>query len=245
MESYFHVFMENYIDIINGIQRRKIVVIDDPVSSMDSSALFSVATLIRNLVEIAYNNYNMESEGPDYIEQFFCLTHNPFFYREISYNHISDYECANYYEITKDENNHSHIKLCIDNSSRVGGGFVNYSPIKNSYDALWEEYKTATSPAILMNVIRRILEYYFLQIGGYRGVDLRKDILDKNKKEFPSQWEYDSAVAMVAYINAGASGFDEGLYFDTNAVSVDQMRSVCRNIFHVLHQDQHYDHMMQ
>lgn len=130
-ERNFIGFLYFYNMVVNsqsddGIQRRKIVVIDDPVSSMDSSALFSLAALIRNLVEITYNNYNMENEGPDFIDQFICLTHNPFFYREISYNHIGDFECVNYYEITKDENNHSHIKLCVDNSSRVGGGFVNY-----------------------------------------------------------------------------------------------------------------------
>ncbi|MDR0355882.1 MAG: AAA family ATPase [Deltaproteobacteria bacterium] len=33
----------------------KIVVIDDPVSSMDSSVLFIVSTLVREMVEVCYN----------------------------------------------------------------------------------------------------------------------------------------------------------------------------------------------
>lgn len=240
---FYNMVMNSQSD--DGIQREKVVVIDDPVSSMDSGALFSVAALVRNLIEICYNNYDLDAEGsPDFIKQIICLTHNPFFFKEISYNHVSDYECVNFYELTKDEENHSHIKLCIEESGLVGGGYVNYSPIKNTYDALWAEYKTATNPTILMNVIRRILEYYFLQIGGYKGNNLRKDMLDKNKDCFPSRWEYDSAAAMIAYINTGSAGFDDGLYFDTNAITVDQMRSVCRNIFRALHQEQHYDHMM-
>lgn len=242
---FYNIVMNSRSD--DGIQREKVVVIDDPVSSMDSGALFSVAALVRNLVEICYNNYNLDVEegAPDFIKQFICLTHNPFFFKEISYKHVTDFDCVNYYHLTKDESNHSHIHLCIEENGLVGGGFNNYSPIKNTYEALWAEYKTSTDPTILMNVIRRILEYYFLQIGGYKGTNLRKDLLDKNKDSFPSRWEYDSAAAMIAYINTGAAGFDDGLYFDTNAVSVEQMRSVCRNIFHALNQEQHYDYMTQ
>ena len=240
---FYGIVMNSRSD--DGVQRNKVVVIDDPVSSMDSSALFSVATLTRHMIEICYNNYEMENEGPDFIKQIICLTHNPFFFKEISYNHITDYECANFYEITKDGNNQSHIKLCHKESGETGGKYINYSPIKNTYDALWSEYRTTTEPIILMNVIRRILEYYFLQIGGYKGNNIRTEVLDKNKDKFPNQWEYDAAASMIAYINTGAAGFDDGLYFDQSSISVDQMRSVCKNIFHVLNQDQHYDYMMR
>ena len=240
---FYGIVMNSRSD--DGVQRNKVVVIDDPVSSMDSSALFSVATLTRHMIEICYNNYDMENEGPDFIKQIICLTHNPFFFKEISYNHITDYECANFYEITKDGNNQSHIKLCHKESGETGGKYINYSPIKNTYDALWSEYRTTTEPIILMNVIRRILEYYFLQIGGYKGNNIRTEVLDKNKDKFPNQWEYDAAASMIAYINTGAAGFDDGLYFDQSSISVDQMRSVCKNIFHVLNQDQHYDYMMR
>ena len=240
---FYGIVMNSRSD--DGVQRNKVVVIDDPVSSMDSSALFSVATLTRHMIEICYNNYDMENEGPDFIKQIICLTHNPFFFKEISYNHITDYECANFYEITKDGNNQSHIKLFHKESGETGGKYINYSPIKNTYDALWSEYRTTTEPIILMNVIRRILEYYFLQIGGYKGNNIRTEVLDKNKDKFPNQWEYDAAASMIAYINTGAAGFDDGLYFDQSSISVDQMRSVCKNIFHVLNQDQHYDYMMR
>lgn len=238
---FYNIVMNSRSD--DGVQRDKVVVIDDPVSSMDSSALFSVAGLVRNLEEICYNNYSMEARDndPKFIRQIICLTHNPFFFKEISYNHVADYECANYYELSKDADNHSHIKLCHKEEERK---YVNYSPIRNNYEALWAEYKSATDSVILMNIIRRILEYYFVQIGGFKENDLRKNLLDKNKSRFPSKQEYDAAAAMIAYLNTGIAGFDDGLYFDANAVSVDQMRSVFKNIFYVLNQGQHYEYMM-
>ena len=242
---FYGIVMNSRSD--DGVQRNKVIVIDDPVSSMDSSALFSVATLTRHMIEICYNNYDLEAKDsdPNFIRQFICLTHNPFFFKEISYNHVSEYECVNLYELTKDSNNQSHITLCHKESGETRGRYMNYSPIKNTYDALWTEYKTTTEPIILMNVIRRILEYYFLQIGGYKGSNIRTEVLDKNRDKFPNQWEYDAAASMIAYINTGAAGFDDGLYFDQSSVSVDQMRDVFRNIFHVLNQDQHYDYMMR
>lgn len=238
---FYNIVMNSRSD--DGVQRDKVVVIDDPVSSMDSSALFSVAGLVRNLEEICYNNYSMEARDndPKFIRQLICLTHNPFFFKEISYSHVADYECANYYELSKDADNHSHIKLCHKEEERK---YVNYSPIRNNYEALWAEYKSATDSIILMNIIRRILEYYFVQIGGFKENDLRKNLLDKNKSRFPSKQEYDAAAAMIAYLNTGIAGFDDGLYFDANAVSVDQMRSVFKNIFYVLNQGQHYEYMM-
>lgn len=53
------------------------------------------------------------------------------------------------------------------------------------------------------------------------------------------------SVAALAYINTGAAGFDDGLYFDQSSVSDSQLRSVFKNIFYVLKQDQHYDYMMR
>lgn len=40
----------------DGDTREKTVVIDDPVSSMDSSSLFIVSTLVRQMIEICRNN---------------------------------------------------------------------------------------------------------------------------------------------------------------------------------------------
>lgn len=45
----------------------------------------------------------------DHIRQFFCMTHNPYFFREISYNRLPDYECVSFFEIKKDTQNQTSI----------------------------------------------------------------------------------------------------------------------------------------
>ena len=62
----------------DGDSREKIVVIDDPVSSMDSGSLFIVCTLVRQMIEICRNNAdnrNPVAKG-NFIKQIFILTHN-------------------------------------------------------------------------------------------------------------------------------------------------------------------------
>ena len=61
----------------DGSQPNKIVVIDDPVSSMDSSALFIVSALVREMIQICENNAiggDLVAKA-DYIKQIFILTH--------------------------------------------------------------------------------------------------------------------------------------------------------------------------
>ena len=62
----------------NGVLKDKIVVIDDPVSSLDGNALFIISSLVREMIEVCYNNtdYRGQTVKGDYIKQLFILTHN-------------------------------------------------------------------------------------------------------------------------------------------------------------------------
>ena len=238
---FYHMVMGSQSD--DGKMVDKIVVIDDPVSSMDSSSLFVVASLTREMIAVCYNNYELDEESKDkHIRQFFCMTHNPYFFREVSYNRLSDYECASFFEIKKDGRNQTTIEECDDTDPLPGGGKINRSPVKNTYDALWDEYMHTDSPETLMIVIRQILEYYFVQMIGYQNVDLRRDLLDKHKEEFEKD-DYVAASAMIAMINVGATGFNDGLYYDSSAANVEQLRNVFQKIFNVMDQEQHYNMM--
>jgi wobble nucleotide-excising tRNase len=239
---FYHMVVGSQSD--DGRTVNKIVVIDDPVSSMDSSSMFTVASLVRDLIAICYNNYRMTEHGSqnDHIKQFFCLTHNPFFFKEVSYNRVSENECVGIYELKKRESNQSYIIECTRPDDRVGGGKVNFSPVKNTYDSLWEEYRTATDSIALINVTRRIMEYYYLQICGYSSGDLRTDLLEKNRHRFET--DYNVAAAMLAVLNIGARGFNDGLYFDASAIGPQQIRTVFEKIFAATDQIQHYKMMM-
>ena len=248
---FYHMVMGSQSD--EGKVEDKIVVIDDPVSSMDSGSLFVVASLVREMIAVCYNNYDMDEEKgtDDHIRQFFCMTHNPYFFREITYNRLSDYECVSFFDIKKGADNQTSILECEEDSKLAGGGKVNRSPVRNTYDALWYEYATTDDPETLMIVIRQILEYYFIQMVGYSNGNLRKDLLDKNEKEFVKDLEdgsqdrndYVAAAAMIAMLNVGATGFNDGLYYDSSAADITQLRSVFERIFKVMGQEQHYDMM--
>ena len=144
------------------------------------------------------------------------------------------------------------ISECICEDECAGGGKINYSPVKNTYDALWTEYRTATDSISLLNVTRRILEYYYLQICGYSGDNLRSDLLERNRPDFEvilpdgniDKTDYNIAVAMIAVMNIGARGFNDGLYFDVSAIAPAQIRVVFEKIFVATKQKQHYDMMM-
>lgn len=253
-ERHFIAFLYFYHEVMgsqsdNGIVNNKIIVIDDPVSSMDSSSLFVIASLVRNIIGVCYNNYELSDDTTrdDHVKQFFCLTHNPYFFREITYNYLKEYECATFYEIKKQAGNRSNVVPCLGTSNTTGGGQINISPVKNTYDALWEEYLTSDDSVILMNVIRQILEYYFLQICGFKNGDLRAELLDKNKKAFDDgtkeQFEYSMASAMINLMNTGVAGFSDNLYFDASAIDPNQLRTVFQKIFEVTNQQQHYNMM--
>ena len=64
----------------SGMTENRVVVIDDPVSSLDSDILFIVSNLIKRL-------FCDVRSGTGHIKQVFVLTHNVYFHKEITFNH--------------------------------------------------------------------------------------------------------------------------------------------------------------
>ncbi|MFU0553495.1 AAA family ATPase [Gardnerella vaginalis] len=232
----------------------KIVIIDDPVSSMDSGTLFIVSALIREMICVCENNVQpTDTYVKDrYIKQLFILTHNTYFHQEITYDRVKDYQFVNFYLVSKNDNKSS-IRLCEKQNPEIPSEMMNYNPVQNSYAALWEEYKTLEAPIPLMNVIRRILEYYFLQLCGYDGTTLRDVILKQNKEKFICTDEngnndysaYQLASAMLSYIQTKSSlGITDGINYVDNCVDVLQTKETFKKIFTLMNQSQHYEMMM-
>ncbi len=247
---FYHVVRGSQSEADSG--KDKIVVIDDPVSSMDSSALFIVSSLVREMIGVCSNNAGLaqsDYEG-NYIQQLFILTHNAFFHREVTYNMVRHYRYTSFYKINK-KNNVSTIELCVEEAKKVSDKDKNYNPVQNSYSALWAEYSTLTSTIPLMNVMRRILEYYFLQLCGYEGHDLTRKVLEEHKDRFitpiegaaPDMTRFHLAKSMLAYMHSSDT-YNDGLNFVDESMDCDQYRDVFKTIFEVLDQSQHYDRMM-
>ena len=134
-----------------GLTSKKILVIDDPISSMDSNVLFIVSTLVKNVIK----NCKENEKG---INQVIILTHNVYFHKEITFWGNKDAlpsTQTRYYILRK-----------VAEETTIQEYETN--PIKTSYELLWKELKNANvgSANMLMNVMRRILEHYFMIIGG-------------------------------------------------------------------------------
>jgi len=131
------------------ITQDKILVIDDPVSSLDSEILFIVSTLIRSILDRV-----RDTKRIDTVKQVLLFTHNAYFFREITF--ISSREsCYNrrndtMYFIVRKMNN---ISL-IDKFEEC--------PIKTSYQLLWDDIKKENVDCVsVQNSMRRIIEFYF------------------------------------------------------------------------------------
>lgn len=231
--------------------RDKIVVIDDPVSSMDSSTMFIVSSMVREMISVCHNN--IELLNPDitgsYIKQIFILTHNAYFHREITYNQVDFYDCVSFFMIRKNDN-HSSITLCADKAKELSQDDKNVNPVQNAYTALWTEYKELQSSIPLLNVIRRILEYYFMELCGYQGQGIRDTILKKHKTDFITKRpdgtiddnDYHLAYSMLSYIDNDCS-FIDGFNLVHEAATPEQYRKVMKKIFEKMGQSQHYKMM--
>ena len=85
-------------------------------------------------------------------------------------------------------------------------------------ETLRKEYDAAAEIK-LMNVIRQILEYYFMQLCGYDGMNIRKRVLDEHRDKFivpvesgqPDYTKWHLATAMLSHIGASSVGFSDGL----------------------------------
>ena len=233
--------------------KEKIVVIDDPVSSMDSTALFLVSAIVREMINVCRNNteYLNQKVPGDYIKQLFILTHNVYFHREVTYQQVGYYNCTSFYMIRKNDNT-STVKLCKRQSKEVPTEEENYNPVQNSYAALWDELRDIKSTIPALNVMRRILEYYFLQLCGYEGSDLREIVLEKaeNRSKFvrqvegekPDMTNYHLASSLLAYIN-NPNGISDGLNYVEDCEDVEAYKRVFEMIFDALGQSQHFNMM--
>lgn len=119
--------------------KKKIIVIDDPISSLSNIYVFNVGRLIQN--EFLRNeNY----------EQVFLLTHSLYFFYEMT--------------DTNKERRKEQQKLFRIRKNSGGSEILemSYEEIQNDYHSYWFVIKDEQqSPALIANCMRNIIEYFF------------------------------------------------------------------------------------
>lgn len=133
-----------------GVVENRVVVFDDPVSSLDSDILFIVSSLIKRIFDEVRNQIG-------YIKQLFVFTHNIQFHRDVTFN-------------TKRSPNNILKKetfwIVRKSDSVTKLDKYSFNPIKTSYDLLWSEIRdNKYSRFTIQNMLRRILEHYFKLLG--------------------------------------------------------------------------------
>lgn len=118
---------------------KKIVIIDDPISSLSHIYIFNVGQMIKNDF---FNSTN--------IEQVFLLTHSLYFFYEMT--------------DTNRERREKNQKLfrMLKNSSGSQLSEMKYEEIQNDYHSYWYIIKdNQQPPALIANCMRNIIEYFF------------------------------------------------------------------------------------
>jgi wobble nucleotide-excising tRNase len=200
-----------------GIEDARIVVIDDPVSSLDSDILFIVSSLVRELAR------NVQA-GVGSIRQLLVMTHNVYFHKEVTYsggNAVAD-------------TGHWTVRKRGGVSEVVSHGNIN--PIRSSYELLWQDVRKPEGRAdSLPNTLRRILESYFKLLGGINS----DDIIAKFQGD-----EMTACRALLSWANEGSHGVQDDIHMAPADDAVDLYLDVFRRIFEREEHAGHYRMMM-
>ena len=203
----------------SGIATDRVVVFDDPVSSLDSDIAFVVSSLIKGL-------FDEVRSGTGYIKQIFILTHNVYFHREVTFN------TRRVNKAMKEETFWIVRKPGLE--SILEKHTVN--PIKTSYDLLWAEVRNPErSNHTIRNTLRRILEHYFQILGGFNrdkicGLFEGKDKLICN--------------SLFSWVNYGSHCVDDDLFVSIDDSGVETYLRVFRAVFQRSGHLGHYKMMM-
>lgn len=214
---FYHLLKGSESD--TGMTTDRVVVFDDPVSSLDSDILFIVGSLIKGLFRNVQN-------GTGHIKQVFVLTHNVYFHKEVTFNpkhrHYGQND-ATFWIVRK-----AGLKSKIEQHST--------NPIKTSYELLWGEVKKDDRTNLsIQNTLRRILENYFKILGGWDS-DAICALFEGQEKLLCN--------SLFSWINDGSHSALDDMYASTDPSMVDGYLKVFRAIFEKTNHLEHYKMMM-
>lgn len=203
----------------SGASAERVVVFDDPISSLDSDILHVVSTLIRRIIE------NTRA-GRGTVRQVFVLTHNVYFHKEVSFEGSGNNVRADVSFWTV------HKNAAV---STIRGHASN--PVTTSYALLWQEVaRPDCSVLTIQNSMRRILESYFKILGGISYDAITKGFEGRDQVVCQS---------LVRWIQDGSHNAMDDLHVSRDGVTVDRYKAVFKKIFEKLGHVAHYRMMMK
>ncbi|WCA39428.1 AAA family ATPase [Klebsiella michiganensis] len=200
----------------------KLIVIDDPISSLSHNYIYEVAALIkRKIIKAAAARHVV------------ILTHNMFFFQEILLNsgRLQDNREAPV--------NWSLLRIIKSDYSSCEK--LSMHEMLNEYQALWQTLKDVrdekTQPVVLFNTMRNILEYYFSFACKNEKL---KEALESLASEHSDAGEYDS---FYRAINRHSHSDGRNI-FSTGVIDNERYLKMFRRVFIQTDDDDHYLTMM-
>lgn len=204
------------------VNERRVLVVDDPISSLDSNVLFIVSSLLRKYIDEIRNK-----EGN--IVQLILLTHNPYFHKQMA--------------IVEGRNqSRSDTAFWILRKGKKWTSLESYgseNPISSTYELLWNELKSVEnkSSVMIQNAMRRILEYYFTVFGQFSNIKKLPDQFDTIEKKIICK-------SLISWIHGGSHDIADELHVSDHDETVQHYKDVFRALFDANGQLGHYNQMM-
>ncbi|RNI29963.1 hypothetical protein EFA69_10575 [Rufibacter immobilis] len=205
----------------SDVSEERVLVVDDPISSLDSNVLFIVSSLLKQIIKNIKN-------GVGSIKQLILLTHNIYFHKEVSFiDGRTSQNVDTYFWILRKNNNTSTIQA-----------FEMKNPISNSYELLWQELKEKAllSGISIQNTMRRIIENYFKILGKYGDDDLINS--------FDNPQDQEVCRSLICWINDGSHSIPDDLFIEHQEAVVERYYKVFKEIFENMNHLSHYEMMM-
>lgn len=215
---FYHLLKGGYS--VSGTTGKRVVVFDDPVSSLDSDILFVVSSLIRGLFEEVRADKGQ-------VKQVFVFTHNVYFHKEVTFKPKRD---------KKNKSNDETFWIVRKPDSLSSLKKFDLNPIKTSYELLWSQVREPDRSSLtIQNTLRRILENYFKILGGIDPVKICLNF--KGKEKFICK-------SLFSWVNDGShSAFDDP-EVSISDTAVETYLKVFKTIFVNEGHEAHYDMMM-
>jgi wobble nucleotide-excising tRNase len=217
--------------------KKKIIVIDDPVSSLDSQILFVISTLILSLIEYQDKKNKKELRNKN-ISQVIVLTHNIYFYKEVTLPMrpaCTDHVFIKLFKV----NDITQIEIQINNT------------ITDDYSMLWDSLKDfkrnissatlSSSNIMISNTMRRIIDSYVNFMGC--GKDCWSSLYNTEKETIP----YFIKSAFLSSINDDSHkvmGFSDFYFQRINEINPMVLFNSFESIFNQIGKE-HYTLMMK
>jgi len=214
---FYHLLKGSTSD--SGMTTDRVVVFDDPVSSLDSDILFIVGSLIKGL-------FDEVRLGTGHIKQIFVLTHNVYFHKQVTFE-------TKRKGVSPDQKTYWVVRKS-GLSSKIEKYTTN--PIKTSYDLLWAEVrKWDGSNLTIQNTLRRILENYFKILGDVNFDELSEKFTGVEKVICGS---------LISWIHDGSHNALDDIHVSSTESTVRIYLKVFREIFFKWGHHAHYKMMM-